>query len=166
MRRVVWLPALILIAIVIGAPRPTFAAPIIYTEETMATGSLGGQPFSYADVLLTFTGNTIHVFNPLPGIFVNRPGPATVHVEGIRTATFTDVIQAVDNQPIPLAGFGDVTANRGILFTINADFSTYDLRSPIGPLTGASRTTFGFAFPTTEGSFILNTVGESTFTAE
>jgi hypothetical protein len=96
--------------------------------------------------------------------------PLMLNVTGFPTATFTDTIQAAVNQTTslasPNAGFGDNTAVQGILFTKNASFNTYDLKTSIGPLMGTAIFTLGESFLTTDGSFVLNTItGQASFTA-
>jgi hypothetical protein len=87
-------------------------------------------------------------------------------VPGVGTATFTDFIEAVDNQGIGRAGISDFTLGLAILFTDNAAFTTYNLKTSIGPFSGSAAFNSGSLFPTTLGNFRLNSVsGNSTFTA-
>jgi hypothetical protein len=53
-----------------------------------------------------------------------------------------------------------------ILFTQSPAFATYNITESIGPITGLAFITAGFAFPTSSGTFVLNSVGaNSIFTA-
>jgi hypothetical protein len=53
-----------------------------------------------------------------------------------------------------------------MLSVTNAALATYDLRSSIGPLSGAASFDSGVAFAATTGLFILNSVsGDATFQA-
>jgi hypothetical protein len=45
---------------------PSFAAPITYTEEATASGSLGGVAFSNADLVFSMTGDTTNVVTTTP----------------------------------------------------------------------------------------------------
>jgi hypothetical protein len=63
------------------------------------------------------------------------------------------------------AGFGASGGGAGLLFTENAAFSTYDLSTPIGPVSGPARFNPGLAFPTTAGALIINTSSNPTFSA-
>jgi hypothetical protein len=146
------------------------ATPITYTDTVTGTGALGALSFTNALVTISLTGDTSTVFgDPLPRDF----GTATVDVFGIGTATFTDPLMwAIDNPggsggPGALAGIADVTANLFLLGTVNAAFSVYDLRSSIGPISGAATFNPGLLFPTTSGDFALTSVAgnTSTFTA-
>jgi len=145
------------------AASPASAIPITYTEQATATGTLGGSPFS-ATIVLTMHNDTTSVTGA-PPLFINI-GTLTVSVPGFPTATFTDIIQAVSNQAVPDGGFGDNSNGLGILFTDNASFSTYDLKTAFGPVLGPAAFNSGQSFPTTDGLFVLNTIPNAvTFTA-
>jgi hypothetical protein len=173
-KQATFLPALALGAAgAILSATPSFAVPITYTEQvTGASGSLGGTSFANATVTLTMNNDTTNVSGSSPSFFNVQQSlkPLTLNVTGFPTETFTDTTQAAVNQTTslasPNAGFGDNTAVHGILFTKNASFNTYDLKTSIGPLMGTAIFTFGESFPTTDGSFVLNTVtGQASFTA-
>jgi hypothetical protein len=170
-KQATFLPALALGAAgAILSATPSSAVPITYTEQVTASGSLGGTPFTNATVKLTMSNDTTNVSGSSPSFFNVQTMPLTLNVTGFPTETFTDTTQAAVNQTTslasPNAGFGDNTAVHGILFTKNASFNIYDLKTSIGPLMGAAIFTFGESFPTTDGSFVLNTVtGKATFTA-
>jgi hypothetical protein len=166
------LPALALgIAGVISAATPSLATPITYTEiATGASGFLNGAAFT-GTVTLTMNDVTSSITNPTSGIF-DRVGTLMLSISSIPgTATFTDTTQASANQNMtsgnPAAGFGDVTLNRNILFTTNAIFSSYDLSTAIGPVSGSPsfNSTMPPSFPTNEGAFILTGASGASFTA-
>ncbi|MBV8507146.1 MAG: hypothetical protein JOZ11_15230 [Alphaproteobacteria bacterium] len=171
-KRATFLPALALGAAgVILSATPSFAVPITYTEQVTASGSLGGTPFFNATVTLTMNNDTTNVGGSSPSFFnvQTLTMPLTLNVTGFPTGTFTDTTQAAVNQTTtivsPDAGFGDNTAAQGILFTKNSSFSTYDLKTSIGPILGTAIFTLGESFATTDGQFVLNTVtGPATFT--
>jgi hypothetical protein len=154
------------LALLLGSGGPVSAGPIVYTVQTTASGSLGGTPFSNALVTVSFTGDTSNVTGG-GGFFTNTVGTATVNVAGLGTATFTDSMEAFVNQTFvpPAAGIADTTIGGSVLDTFNAAFATYDLRSFIGPLSGAPFINPGESFPTNRGGFILNSAGNSTFQA-
>jgi PEP-CTERM motif len=170
------------IASTILAASPSLASPITYTEEATASGSLNGVTFTNADVVLRMTGDTANVgispgFNlgtvtvsvggGLPAIFVNSAGvfstalvpPFPGQVAGV---TFFEIRFHPCVSPGATCSDGDP-----ILGTSSQAFAAYDLKTPIGPISGA--TSFfsgGFSFPTTDGDFILTSAGAtSTFTA-
>jgi hypothetical protein len=171
-KQATFLPALALGAAgTILSATPSIAVPITYTEQvTGASGSLGGTSFANATVTLTMNNDTTNVSGSSPSFFNVQTMPLMLNVTGFPTATFTDTIQAAVNQTMslasPNAGFGDNTAVQGILFTKNASFNTYDLKTSIGPLMGTAIFTLGESFFTSDGSFVLNTVtGQASFTA-
>jgi hypothetical protein len=101
-----------------------------------------------------------------------------VSVVGLGTATFTDSIVIVStlNNVTILGGPGvlilDNTSGTGILLQTGSVFSSYDLRGPLGPLSGTGGVASGSSmtpiFPTTAGNLtwaIGQTLGASTFTA-
>jgi hypothetical protein len=171
-----FLPALGLgVAGAISTASPSLATPITYTETATATGFLGSAGFTGATVTLTMNNTTGNVTGSAP-IFDNV-GTLMLSISGggysgPGTATFnTDTFQASDNQNTtsgnPAAGFGDVTANRAILFTGNAAaFASYNLQTPIGPIVGTSDYfSMNQTFPTNDGNFVLTTVTSTSFTA-
>jgi hypothetical protein len=160
------LPAVVLgIASIFVAASPSFGAPITYTLETTASGSLGGTPFTDATVTLSMTNNTTNVTNSGPGDFENV-GTVTVSIGGGPAVTFTDLTQVFSNQSVSTVGFEDLAVD-DILDSISGSFATYDLTTSIGPIVGSSEFNSGSSFPTTGGAFVLNSVGESaTFTSE
>jgi hypothetical protein len=72
------LPGLVIgAASAILAASPSFAAPITYTEEATASGSLGGVAFTNADVVVN--SDTTRVWlpcRPLAGQDVRHEGPS------------------------------------------------------------------------------------------
>lgn len=147
-----------------GIGAAAYAAPITYTEEATATGSLGGSNFRDALVILTLTGDTSAVVDNIT--FLVNAGSATVSVAGIGTAAFTDVTEAVDTLSPPRGAIADVTQFGAFILALdNAVFASYDLRTAFGPVVGSPVFNPGHTFPTTLGDFSLTAVGDVTFTA-
>jgi hypothetical protein len=156
------------------------AAPITYSLSTTATGTLGASPFTDALVTVTLTGDTSNVTAgppPFTDVVVN-PGSATVSVSGLGTGTFTDSIVIVDtlSDTTVLGGPAvlilDNTSGTGILLQTGSVFTSYDLRSSLGPITGTGGVASGShmtpIFPTTAGDLtwaVGQSLGTSTFTA-
>jgi hypothetical protein len=156
------------------------AAPITYTLSTTATGTLGASPFTDALVSVTLTGDTTNVTAgppPYTDVVVN-PGSATVSVSGLGTGMFTDSIEIVDtlSDTAVLGGPAvlilDNTSGTGILLQTGSVFTSYDLRSSLGPITGTGGVASGShmtpIFPTTAGNLtwaVGQSLGTSTFTA-
>ncbi len=70
------------------------AAPITYTETTIAGGTLGSQIFTNSQVTISFIGDTAGVINPAPGFVTNVAGVASVVIAGLGAATFNGGGQA------------------------------------------------------------------------
>jgi PEP-CTERM motif len=161
-----FLPALVLGAAgALSVATPSLAAPITYTEEATATGSLGGVAFTNATVLLTMNNVTTNITGG-PTLFDNL-GSATLTVGGGTPVTFTDSIQVFSNQSVSAVGFQDATDSLDILDTASISFATYALATSIGPISGTALLNSDFSFPTSGGAFILTGVvgPTSTFTA-
>jgi PEP-CTERM motif len=168
--------ALVLLGTLLWTSSPALADGATYTETDVASGSLGGASFSDALVTITLLGDpstaTTGIFGALE-VF----GPATVTVEGIGTASFTDSLAAFDNPTgfgVGDAGILDSSVGGiglDVLDTIDPAFGTYDLTTNIGPITDSSAFnpddgSCAACFATTDGSFVLTSEsGASTFSA-
>jgi hypothetical protein len=143
------------------------AGPITYMDQVVASGTLGGTPFTNALVIVTLVGDTGNVVSS-PPVFYNL-GTATVNVAGIGVATFTDTFGvSIDTSAPPTkVGMGDATLKNGSLVdTENTAFASYDLSSAIGPISGSMYLSSTTTDPTTLGDLHLTSVnGDSTFTA-
>jgi hypothetical protein len=124
-----FLPAVVLgVASVILEASPSFSAPITYTEEATASGSLGGVAFTNADVVFRMTGDTANVINGIFSFatFSNRV-TGTVSVSGGAPAILTNPIGVFASQPNQEVGFFegvDGSFAFGNTSIRNASFST------------------------------------------
>jgi von Willebrand factor type D domain/PEP-CTERM motif len=148
---------------------PSFAAPITYTEEATATGSLGGVAFTNADVVFNMTGDTSNVVTTSPReIIDSNSGTVTVSVAGGAPAAFTDGGAVFYNHGTgafpPTIGFG---SGDSVYYISLASPIQYDLRTSIGPVSGSAQISRVPVFEaTTAGNFILTSVNSNaTFTA-
>lgn len=159
---------------------PLHAAPIVYTANSIASGTLGGVPFLNALVTVTLVGDTSGVVewapSYLPGVLFNE-GSATVTVDGVGTATFNDPNGYATLQFPGLGLFiaqfdnAEQTSFTGIL-GLSTDSLSYDLQSAFGPLTGvgigvATHPDGSFVeYSTTSGALQLTSGGDqATFAA-
>jgi hypothetical protein len=140
------------------------AGPITYVESVTASGSLGGTSFTNQLVTLTMIGNTSGVLSA-SGIFANA-GTLVVNVAGVGSGTFTNQMAAFDDQTGPFADFQEYSPDNAIVLSTNdAAFASYGLGTAIGPITDTGFIDPGLSFPTTDGAFIIDSAGDSTFTA-
>jgi hypothetical protein len=157
----------VLLSLVLGSAPFATASSIVYTESAIGSGSLGSTTFTDVEYTLTLSADTSQVVLDPSANSYHVVGAASLFIDGIGGATFTDTVQVADNYAIGGAGFGDVTSNFAILFTSNPAFSAYDLQTAIGPDSGASFGNPGFTFNTTAGAFGITSSneGDATFTA-
>jgi hypothetical protein len=166
MRAVRWILPTLIWMLSVATAQADF---ITYTESATATGALGSSSFTDALVTLTVVGNpfTPGLCTGVPNCTVNA-GVISVDVSGVGTATLTDAHQGVirADGALPAGGMADFTANRPVIYTESPVFATYNITESIGPITGTAFSDRGVVFPTSAGSFVLNSVvGNSTFTA-
>ena len=141
------------------------ATPFYYSDEAEASGSLGSSTFTNALVTATFFGDTTNV-SPVGSDYLNTVGAAFVTVAGLGTATFTDSVIAFDVQGGLVAGIYDATVSNEILDTQNSAFATYDLTTPIGPISGTANVPVALSFETNMGALVFTSIGRtSTFSA-
>jgi len=141
------------------------AEPISFVETVTGSGSLGSNNFTDALITLTFNGNTSNVSGPT---IYSLPGFLAVSVAGIPgSGVFSDSLIAVDNQIISRGGFSDQTLGVGILLMDAGAFASYDLKSAIGPISGAAfQPPLSAPFNTTAGTFTITSLTSNpTFTA-
>jgi hypothetical protein len=152
-------------ALLFCGARQANADAITYTESGTATGSIGATNFTDALVTITFAGDTSNV-SGASGLFSNPVGTATVTIGGIGTFGFTDSLYVFDNQSFSVVGISDSTLN-DILDTIGSSaFSTYDLTTAIGPVTGLSGFNLGSTYGTSDGLLAFSGMSaNSTFAA-
>jgi hypothetical protein len=161
---------------VVAASPAARAAPIVYTVSDFLRLTIGASSQMVGTLTLSQTADTSTVTTPASGVFVN-PGTVTFSfnggVSGIFTGTFTDPMEASDNQNTGQAGFVDTTLVQTVLETNNptsgTQFNTYDLTTLLGPVSGRALVGFGVGFPTTAGTLTLDSspqdINLSTFTA-
>jgi hypothetical protein len=178
MRAVHWLlPMLVWMVLSMATARANY---ITFTESAVATGTLGSSSFTDTSVTLTVVGNPLMpgLCTGVPNCTVNQ-GVISVDVSDVGTATFTTRSPppipgqgVVDNSGCPCGGMSVFQLPNGhvgsvVLFTRSPSFVTYNVtESTNGSITGPAAISTDFAFPTSAGSFVLNSVvGNSTFTA-
>jgi hypothetical protein len=152
-----------LAATVAVSPAAASAALLTYTETADVSGSLNGVAFTDDIITISGTGDTSNVEGG-PSFFLLGL-PAEFMLSGGGSGAFTDSIYVVSNHPGTIAGFSDLTSDLLILFTDNSVFATYDLSTPIGPVSGGAILNSGSSFPTSAGALILDSGSNATFTA-
>ena len=163
----------LLVALVLGLMAclagETKAGFITYTIDTGGDGHIGAVAFHNANLTLKFVGDTDNVVNPQPGVYYNSIGTATVLIDGLGSATFTEPITVyATGSYVGFINGSSYSPNQFTLGIINLNAlgsSGYDLGSSFGPSFGGGFTSFTTAgFATDRGAFILPP-GSGTFTA-
>jgi hypothetical protein len=142
------------------------AAFLTYVETATASDSLGGTFFPNATVTIAGTGDTstVYQFQGFPLMPAINLSNTTVTVTGIGTATFTDPFAIVANNGLHGVDFVELTTLHAALGLQNPSLGLYDLRSPIGPLSGVPDITL-VVFGTSLGAFELTGTSIGTFQA-
>ena len=156
-----------MLALLLGAGWAN-AAAITYTESATASGSLGGSAFNNSLITLTFVGDTSNVTMLSPGFFSNTVGTIAIQIASLgTTSNLTDASQIFVNQGFspPAVGFADNSLGSSILDTLSNVFGSYALTTAIGPITNTNYINSGLGFATDHGTFVINSAGNSTFTA-
>jgi hypothetical protein len=143
------------------------AGSITYTEQFLGFGKLDGQTFVNELVTISGSGDTLKI-GGVPPFLQNQLGTVTVHVNQVGTDTLVDPFVVFANQATQIAGFTDTSMGIDIMNTSAPDFATYDLTTPIGPVSGPPALNVFDPFATTSGgTFQLFQPGtlSSSFTA-
>jgi hypothetical protein len=160
------LTVLVALAVVAGG-QVASAIPITYTEQAIASGTLGTTSFSGADLTIEWTGDTDDVVGS--GGFLTNDAAANaviLTIVGVGSTTFTENLRVFVNQSFqpPAAGFG--RASGSLLATFDNTFGSYDAKTAIGPVTGSAFFRQDFFFGTGLGNLNIQAIRETaTFTA-
>jgi hypothetical protein len=165
--RLGWGVASVAFGLASGAAAAVRADIIKYTESFQATGTLGGQSFTDQAVTLTAFGDTATFFST-PAVAEVDAVTSTVSIDGLATASFTDVLTVFDVYDPRFGGiFGFTDENSttgGDILDVQASvFLTYDLTSPIGPIASTFADFFSLNNPseTSAGDLIFTSIADS-----
>ena len=141
------------------------ADEIVYQVSAVASGSLGGSSFNNQLVTISGVGDTEDVQMDGGVNFLLQGFVASVEIDGLGSATFTDAIQAVSNNNTDLGGFGNNSNNTALFFVFNSAFEDYDLTTELAPVSGTAVISVN-SHQTDAGSFVIsNVAGMATFEA-
>lgn len=163
------LARLLLLSATLGASQLSFGAPITFTFDGFASGSVGSTPFPDTPFTITVQSDTDQISNPfptIPTIFATGPSPTTIEIEGFGLGSLLSGLSVYVNQGIRELGLTEPGAND--LFALrDVLFRTYDLKSPLGPFLEPAPEDFVtfVGLPTTLGPVTLSDVNNITFTA-
>jgi hypothetical protein len=149
-----------------GRPRCALADPIIYTEQAIATGTLGATDFIDGLVTITLAADTGGV-SETPSGFATNTGQASLTLGGVSEGLFLDPLTAFASAGAAgtTLGITDEQAFADVLDTSLPAGLSYDLSGSLAPQTGASLISPNAAFATTNGELNLFLAGDSRFSA-
>jgi hypothetical protein len=152
--------------LVAALPSAAGAAPITYTEQAIASGSLGSLDFSDTLVTITVTADTSGASGS-SGLAFNT-GQASVTVGSAGAAAFLDPLTAYvfGGAGSTILGITDGALFADLLDTSLPGGLAYDLTTAIGPLSGTSLFSPAAFFATSAGDLNLLSAGGSTFSAD
>ncbi len=116
------------------------ASPITFTLSTSGSGSINGLDFTDGTLTFTAVADTVNILNGAKTIGDtgnSTPSPSatyTVTIAGLGTWTLSDSVFFYDDRTTGVLGFADVNTNTDLLDISGAAFSTYDLKSALGPV--------------------------------
>lgn len=142
------------------------ATPITYEFSATASGSLSNATFSKVALNITSTADTSQIEKIGNSVYEVDDLTATFTITGVGTGTFADQMFTVDNQGNPCVGISDDSMNLGIIFDNKSTFSSYNLGTPLGPISGTATYSSGSPIPTSAGNLTINSIkGQVTFQA-
>lgn len=128
------LPALLSFAAILAAATPASAAPITYIFEGTTSGSLDGVDFEDESFTITALADTDNIDASDGPIVVHDA--VTIELLGMVLDVFTRTTTWV-NTGGGLVGFGNDEREFDLLIgPFDPIFETWDLASPVGPITG------------------------------
>ena len=137
-----------LILLISAALSRAFAAPVTYKLTGYVQASGAGEQVS-TSFTWTVLADTAGITNPSPGHFQNPAASSSITFTGSGTVALTGVTVYLDTTSGRVA-FGNPGGGIGLT---NAQLQTWNLASPIGPLTGANVLVAG-TIATTTGTVI------------
>jgi hypothetical protein len=150
------------------------ASPITFTISTSGSGTLGALAFTDATLIFTAVTDTTFILNgPIvvgdAGNQTSAPAATdTVTILGLNTWTMSDPTFFYDDRTMGVLGFEDLDEGIDTILNVldisGTPFSTYDLKSSLGPI--SDPLVFGsgnFTGPTSGGtlSFTTNSTNAS-----
>jgi hypothetical protein len=120
-------------------PSSAIADPITFTHQGVGSGVVGATPFSNASFTITATGDTSTRSLFGNAFFIDHTS-ATISISGVGTYNFNSGTRTFVNFYVGVVGFSRAGFDGVDLFTgpPNAVFSSWDMLSSIGPISGTA----------------------------
>jgi hypothetical protein len=129
--------------------------PIAISIEGLASGSIGGIPFSDTPYLIEIAADTDNVYAPVPGVVAVSSDTATVFLGAFGLATITDDTVFFVSNAGGGVGFSKDPGLDIIDLACDLDCSTWDLTTLFGPISDPSPVVQGEDVETDLGTLIF-----------
>ncbi len=139
------------------------ATPVSYELSGVASGMIGGAPFTSDSFTLIGSADTTGAFSGGPGVTVNPLASMVLNLSGLGAAWAVDPVYFFSNQSISTGGFIDIFSGDVFDFSGPA-LATYDGISPLAPV--AVSTAFLAPYLTTLGTVNLTDATAMTFSVQ
>lgn len=157
------------LAVALGVLVPASASVLMLQHAGSGSGTLAGQPFALSDFVITAYADTNNR-QPLAGGWSIDHTSASISIADLGTYNFLSGTRTFVN--FSLVGFSRAGADGNDLFNgpANAAFGSWDMLSPIGPISGPGgllQWSLAPQIDTSGGVLIFNdaAVANATFTA-
>jgi hypothetical protein len=133
--------ALLCLALVVAFSASALAAPITFTHQGLASGTLDGNPFGDSAFTIVAQGDTTARETQGSAFFIDHTS-ASITIAGLGTFTFLTGTRTFVNNPANLVGFSRAGSGGADLFNgpNNLVFGAWDMLSSIGPIGGSAST--------------------------
>ncbi len=136
---------------------PAAAAPITFTFTASGSGSLDGVAFDTADFTITAIGDTSNLTSPFVGVYSIEHDMAAINIAGVGTMTFLEDTRTFVNNTYSAVGFSMASGMDLYDGPIDSAFSTWDMLSSIGPISGfGGAMQWGDGLQTDQGLLVLD----------
>ncbi len=144
---------------------PAQADPIVYTEQAVASGSLGALDFTDSLVTISLAADTSGVAGT--SVYFTNEGQATLSIGALGQAALVDPLEvfAYAGATGTILGLTDSNAGADLLDTVLSPGFAYDLTTVLAPVTGPSLINAYFPFATSAGDLDLVLAGDATVSA-
>ncbi len=149
-----------------SSPASAYADPVIYTEQAIATGTLGTSEFTDSLVTITVDADTAGITQARPGLLANT-GQASLTLGGVSEGQFLDPMSAFAFSSAfgSALGITDATDFTDLLDTSLPPGLSYGLGNALAPVSGPSLINAYVSFATSQGDLTLFLADDSTFSA-
>ena len=128
---------LLAVALLAALPAGSWATMLTSTQTRSGSGTLGGVPFATSNFIITSVGDTAARLGYSAGWFINNTS-ASIQIDGLGTLDILTPTRLFVNNSTQTVGFSRAGTTGADLFNgpSAAALSTWDMLTPIGPISG------------------------------